>query len=186
MSNTILESHKLKNRQVVHSRVTKMLILERFPFQVRLNLLLVCPVTWKRGTWEGCNSSMQLWGTWKRETKKVYSQNKSCDRNKISSNWLKFSSACSQIKKLLWTSQIQNTTVAQTQTQKAVIQINTDICLMSIHTSYMCVTEQQVVLIVGNAGPSVTKELCVLANFFFGHLSRHDWECGDWFSACSL
>lgn len=169
----------------MHSRIRKMLILERFPFQVRLNIL-VCTMTWKRGTWEGCNSSVQLWSTWKRGAKKFYSQNNSYDRNKISGNRLQFTSAYSPIRQLLWNSQIQNTTVAQTQTQKAIIEINTDICLMSIHTNYMCVNEMQVVVSGDNAEPSVTKELCVLANFFFGYLSRHDWECGDWFSVCSL
>lgn len=73
MSNTILESHKLKIGKL-HSRIMKMLILGRFPFQVRLNILM-CTMTWKRGNWEGCNSSMQLWSTWKRGTKTFYSQN---------------------------------------------------------------------------------------------------------------
>lgn len=73
MSNTTLESNKLKIGKL-HSRIMKMLILERFPFQVRLNML-VCTMTWERGNWAGCNSSMHLWSTRKKGTKNFSSQN---------------------------------------------------------------------------------------------------------------
>lgn len=45
------------------------------------------------------------------------------------------------------------------------------------------VPELHVVVSGDNTEPSVTTEPCVLVYFFFGHLSRHDWVCGDWFSA---
>lgn len=56
----------------------------------------------------------------------------------MSGNWLEFTSAYSQMKQLLWTLQFQNTTVAQTETQKPIAEINTHIYLMTIHTNYMC------------------------------------------------